>query len=79
MSTKVKKDKGTRPGPKPNRQIPNSLIRPFYLAQNPTLDNARNDPFYGCWIMEDWQENEKQIGHQYIDADMWAGKYRLFG
>jgi hypothetical protein len=57
MSKKTKKQKGSRPLPKPNRQIPNSLIRPIKaFSQNPYLQNAREYPLYGCWIMEGWQE-----------------------
>lgn len=57
MSKKTKKNKGFRPLPKPNRQIPYSLIRPFNaFAQSPYLQNAREYPLYGCWIMEGWQD-----------------------
>lgn len=57
MSKKSKKDKKSRPLPKPNRQIPNSLIRSVnILGQNPYLQNGRDYPLYGCWIMEGWQE-----------------------
>jgi hypothetical protein len=52
-----KEDKRPRPLPKPNRQIPNSLIRPMTaIGQNPYLLNAREYPFYGCWIMAGWKE-----------------------
>lgn len=57
MSKKSKKDKRSRPLPKPNRQIPNSLIRLVNtFGQNPYLQNAREYPLHGCWIMEGWQE-----------------------
>ena len=57
MSKKSKSDKRNRPLPKPNQQIPNSLIRPFTaLGQSPYLENAREYPLHGCWIMEGWQE-----------------------
>jgi hypothetical protein len=53
---KGKKDKRTRPRPKPNQQIPNSLIRPFNFGLIPALQNAREYPLHGCWIMEGWQD-----------------------
>jgi hypothetical protein len=57
MSKKSKKDKRSRPLPKPNRQIPISLIHPVNtLSQGPYLQNAREYPLYGCWIMKDWQD-----------------------
>jgi hypothetical protein len=57
MSKKSKKEKGARPHPKPNRQIPISSIRPFKaMGQSPYLQNAREYPFHGCWIMEGWQD-----------------------
>lgn len=57
MSKKSKKDKRPRPLPKANQQIPNSLIRPFTgLGQSPYLQNAREYPIYGCWIMDEWQD-----------------------
>lgn len=57
MSKKNKKEKKSRPLPKPNRQIPNSLIRPFTgLIQSPYLENPRNYPLFECWTMEDWRE-----------------------
>lgn len=58
MKKKKKKDKKTRPMAKPNRQIPNSLIRPLTaIGLSPALLEARNYPLYGCWIMEGWQES----------------------
>ncbi len=57
MSKKSKKDKRSRSLPKPDRQIPNSLIRLTKAkGQNPYLQNAREQPLYGCWIMDGWQE-----------------------
>ena len=57
MSKKNRKDKKSRPMPKPNRQIPNSLIRPFTgFMQSPYLENPRKYPIFGCWLMEDWRE-----------------------
>jgi len=57
MSKKGKKDKRSRPQAKPNRQIPNSLIRPMKaIGINPYLQNAREYPLHGCWIMEAWQD-----------------------
>ena len=57
MSKKSKKGKGSRPLPKPNRQIPNSSIRPFIaFGQSPYLQNARVYPLHGCWIMDGWQD-----------------------
>lgn len=57
MSKQSKKDKRSRPLPKPNRQIPNSSIRPVNaLDQSPYLQNAREYPLHGCWIMEGWQD-----------------------
>ncbi len=57
MSKKSKKDKSSRPLPKPNRQIPNSLIRPIEaVGVNPYLQDAQNYPLYGCWIMDGWQD-----------------------
>jgi hypothetical protein len=57
MSKKSKKEKKSRPQPKPNRQILNSAIRPLItIGQSPYLQNAREYPLHGCWIMEGWQE-----------------------
>jgi hypothetical protein len=57
MSKKSKKDKRSRPLPKPNRQIPNSSIRPVTtIGQSPDLQNARGFPLHGCWIMDGWQD-----------------------
>jgi hypothetical protein len=57
MSKKSGKDKRSRPLPRPNRQIPNALIRPNKEAGiSPVLQNAREYPLHGCWIMDDWQE-----------------------
>lgn len=57
MSKKSKKDKRSRPLPKPNRQIPNSSIRPVIaFGQSPYLQNARVYPLHGCWIMDGWQD-----------------------
>ncbi len=57
MSKKSKKDKRSHPLPKPNRQIPNSSIRPVIaFGQSPYLQNARVYPLYGCWIMDGWQD-----------------------
>ncbi len=57
MSKKGKKDNKTRPRPKPNPQIPNSLVRPLSFGVSKVLDHARDDPFYGCWIMKGWQDD----------------------
>jgi hypothetical protein len=57
MSKKSKKDKKSRPHPKPNRQIPISSIKPFKaMGQSPYLQNPRQYSLHGCWIMEGWQE-----------------------
>lgn len=57
MSKQSKKDKRSRPLPKPNRQIPNSLIRPIKaVGLSPYLQAAREYPLYGCWIMDGWQD-----------------------
>jgi hypothetical protein len=57
MSKKSKKDKRSRPLPKPSRQIPNSSIRPVIaFGQSPYLQNARVYPLHGCWIMDGWQD-----------------------
>lgn len=57
MSKKKKKDRRSSPRPKPDQQIPNSLIRPVNaLGQSPYLQNAREYPLHGCWIMEGWQD-----------------------
>jgi hypothetical protein len=52
-----KKDRKPRPLPKPNRQIPNSLIRPMTAIGQNLLLNAREYPLYGCWIMAGWKES----------------------
>ena len=57
MTKKSKKEKRSKPLPKPNRQIPNSSIRPIKaVGLSPYLQDARNYPLYGCWIMEGWQD-----------------------
>jgi hypothetical protein len=57
MSKKSKKDNRSRPLPKLNRQIPNSSIRPVIaFGQSPYLQNAREYPIHGCWIMDGWQD-----------------------
>jgi hypothetical protein len=57
MSKKNKKDKGSRPLPKLNRQIPNSLVRAVNsISQSPLLQNGREYPLFGCWIMEGWKD-----------------------
>ena len=57
MSKKNKKDKRSRPLSKPNHQIPMSSIRPVTtLGSSPYLQEARNYPLHGCWIMAGWQE-----------------------
>jgi hypothetical protein len=54
---KKKKDKRSRPLPKPNRQIPNSSIRPITaISIDLDLQNARQYPLYGCWILDGWEE-----------------------
>jgi hypothetical protein len=53
MSKKTKKDKKPRPQPKPNRQIPNSMLRAMkLLGPRHYLQHAREYPILGCWIME---------------------------
>lgn len=58
MHKKNKKDKGQRPLPKPNRQIPISSIRPINNSFDQIfyLQAAREYPLYGCWIMEGWED-----------------------
>lgn len=57
MSKKKAKDKKQKPLPKPNRQIPNSMIKPFSaIGVNPILQQAREFPIHGCWVMGDWKE-----------------------
>jgi hypothetical protein len=57
MSKKTAKDKKSRPLPKPNRQIPISLVRKAALIEpGLPLQHARDFPLYGCWIMEGWQD-----------------------
>ncbi len=56
MSKGKKKDKKSRPLPKPNRQIPNSMIRPMTtIGFSPFLPHAHEYPFHGCWIMAGWR------------------------
>jgi hypothetical protein len=56
MPKKHKKDKGPRL-PKVNSQIPISRIRPItILGPRHYLQHAREYPFWGCWVMEGWQE-----------------------
>jgi hypothetical protein len=58
VSKKKTKDKKPRPLPKPNRQISNSMIRKATTSStlNSPLQNAREHPLHGCWIMAGWQE-----------------------
>ncbi len=57
MSKKAKKDKKSRPQPKPNWQIPNSMIRKITLyGPRYYLQHAREYPILGCWIMAGWFE-----------------------
>ncbi len=57
MSKNKGKDKKHKPLPKPNRQIPNSMIKPFSaIGVNPILQQAREFPIHGCWVMGDWKE-----------------------
>jgi hypothetical protein len=57
MSKKTDKDKKPRPLPRQNQQIPNSLIRKATaLGVSLPLQNAREYPIYGCWIMAGWKE-----------------------
>ena len=57
MSKGKKKDKKSRPLPKPDRQIPNSMIRPMtIIGISSFLPRAREYPFHGCWIMAGWKE-----------------------
>ena len=57
MSKKKSKDKKSRPLPKPNRQIPNSMIHPLAaIGLSSYLQHAREYPLHGCWIMSGWEE-----------------------
>ena len=57
MKKKKTKEKKSRPLPKKNQQIPNSQIRPLtMIGMNPALQNAREYPLHGCWIMDGWEE-----------------------
>ena len=57
MSKKTAKDKKSRPLPKPNRQIPISMVRQTGLIEpSQSLLHARDYPIYGCWIMAGWQD-----------------------
>lgn len=57
MSQKKVKGKKSRPIPKQNHQIPNSMIRPLtFIGLSHHLQHAREYPIYGCWIMEGWQD-----------------------
>ena len=57
MSKKTKKDKKPRPQPKPNWQIPNSMIKAMKLfSPSHYLQHAREYPIIGCWIMAGWYE-----------------------
>lgn len=53
-----KKNKKSRPLPRANRQIPHSSVRPFTTSSQSSLfEKAQEFPFYGCWIMEGWQDS----------------------
>ena len=57
MSKKTAKDKKSRPLPKPNRQIPISVVRKAALIDlGQPLLHARDYPIYGCWIMAGWHD-----------------------
>jgi hypothetical protein len=57
MSKKTTKDKKSPPLPKPNRQIPISLVRKTALIEpGLPLQHARDYSLYGCWIMAGWQD-----------------------
>ncbi len=57
MNKKSKKDKKPRPQPKPNRQIPISMIKTLQLyGPRYYLQHAREYPILGCWIMDGWFE-----------------------
>jgi hypothetical protein len=57
MSNKTKKGKTSRPLPKPNRQISNSLARKsIILGLSDALQHAREHALYGCWLMNGWQD-----------------------
>jgi hypothetical protein len=57
MRKKTSKDNKSRLIPKPNRQIPISLVRKSAsLELSSPLQHARDFPLYGCWIMEGWQD-----------------------
>ncbi len=54
MSKQASKNKKSLP--KPNRQIPISLVRKSTSVEpSLPLQHARDYPLYGCWIMAGWQ------------------------
>lgn len=58
MPKKHKKDKKPRL-PKVNTQIPISQVRRVsFDSPLKALENARQYPIYGCWIMKGWRESE---------------------
>lgn len=57
MKDKKKKDKKSKPLPKVTWQASNAAIRASVASSGiADLQNARNYPIYGCWIMAGWQE-----------------------
>jgi hypothetical protein len=57
MAKKKEKRGSSRPLPKPNRQIPISMIRPLSMIGNAeALEHARDYPLYGCWVTAGWEE-----------------------
>jgi hypothetical protein len=58
MSKLPARGKKSKPRPKPNNQIPNSLVRQaFHTRPGSILKHARDYPIYGCWIMADWKDS----------------------
>jgi hypothetical protein len=58
VSKNKAKNKKSRPLPKPNRQIPISAVRKItsIIPLSSPLQNARDFPIFGCWIMAGWRE-----------------------
>lgn len=84
MPKKHKKDKRPR-RPKINTQIPISQVRKITL-ESPleALQNARQYPIIGCWVMQDWmesgitpvviarQQNDEQVLYANFLADLYC-------
>jgi len=57
MSKKTAKGKKSRPLPKQNLQISNSIARKSTaIVPSDYLLHAQDYPLYGCWIMASWQD-----------------------